>query len=75
MDSTPCFSAIFTKGDNFCDTVLASLNEEAVGVFRGGSEDIFICTSLYIFTMGSSPKRKNLLLQEQILPFKSGPIF
>ena len=49
----PCFSAIFSKGDNFCVFLFASLDDEA------------------FLKLGSTLKGKNLLLGEQILPFKS----
>ena len=58
MSTTPWFSIIFTKGNNFCDFLFAFIDNAAL--------------SKYL--IGSTLKGKNLLLWEQILFFKSWPL-
>ena len=57
---------IFTKGNNFCDFVFASLDDEA-HLNRGQLLTERICS----FKMGSTFNEKNLLMHEQILSVMS----
>ena len=62
MDTLSCFSALFTKGDNFFDFLFASPAD-------------FLFASLALRKWGLLLKERNLLLEEQIPSLKSGPPF